>query len=181
MSEQKTTTQTLDDTIKAVENIIGVLNTAKRELTALENEKRKLETEKKELEIATQKLADAKTQLEDETKQLARDKAERDEKIGAMSEEQMRLLKEYEKVKEELSKFAKLAEEAESQELNFERIQALLSIFRVLVEKIWQGQPHYKILMALHGEKEIMTREELKNTTGIGSFRIKSRARISER
>ena len=56
---------------------------------------------------------------------------------------------EYEKVKVELAKFAKLAEEAESQDLDFERITALLSIFRVLVEKIWQGQPHYRILMTL--------------------------------
>lgn len=168
MSEDKSTSEVIDDTIKAVENIIGVLNTAKKELTELEGEKVKLEKEKQDLEIATNNLAEAKNQLEEETKQLSKDKAERDEKIGAMTEEQMRLLKEYEKVKEELSKFAKLAEEAESQELNFERIQALLSIFRVLVEKIWQGQPHYKILMTLHGDKETMTREELKNTTGIG-------------
>ncbi len=172
MSGEKTTTEILDDTIKAVENIIEVLNTAKKELIELENEKEKLETEKKGLEIATRKLAEAKNQLEEETKQLSKDKQERDEKIGAMTEEQMKLLKEYEKVKEELSKFAKLAEEAESQELNFERIQALLSIFRVLVEKIWQGQPHYKILLVLHGDKESMTREELKNTTGIGGAYI---------
>ncbi|GAF96940.1 unnamed protein product, partial [marine sediment metagenome] len=92
--------------------------------------------------------------------------------IGTMTEEQKRLLKEYEKVKIELAKFAKLAEEAESQDLDFERITALLSIFRVLVEKIWQGQAHYRILMTLHGEKEIMTRDELKNTTGIGGAYI---------
>ncbi|MFX1453518.1 MAG: hypothetical protein ACFFCM_21995, partial [Promethearchaeota archaeon] len=144
---------------------IGVLNTAKKELIELEREK-------KELEVATIDLEKAKHKLEEETKQLERDKQERDEKIGAMSEEQMKLLEEYEKVKIELSKFAKMAEEAESQELNFDRIQALLSIFRVLVEKIWQGQPHYKILMTLHGDKESMTREELKNTTGIGGAYI---------
>jgi hypothetical protein len=56
--------------------------------------------------------------------------------------------------------------------LNFERIQALLSIFRILVEKIWQGQPHYQVLKVLHGDKERMTREELKNTTGIGGAYI---------
>jgi hypothetical protein len=168
MSEEKKTSEVIDDTIKAVENIVGVLNTAKNELVDLESEKTKLELEKKGLEIATRKLAESKNELEAETKQLSQDKADRDEKIGAMTGEQMRLLKEYEKVKVELSKFAKLAEEAESHELNFDRIQALLTIFRVLVEKIWQGQPHYKVLMALHGDKETMTREELKNITGIG-------------
>ena len=89
-----------------------------------------------------------------------------------MTEEQKRLLEEYEKVKIELTKFAKLAEEAESHEFDFERITALLSIFRVLVEKIWQGQPHYRILMTLHGEKETLTRDELKSTTGIGGAYI---------
>ena len=106
--------------------------------------------------------------LEQETQKLELEKQERDQKIGTMTEEQKRLLKEYEKVKIELAKFAKLAEEAESQDLDFERITALLSIFRVLVEKIWQGQPHYQVLKVLHGERKVMTREELKNTTGIG-------------
>jgi len=179
MSEEKNTLKVIDDTIKAVEDITGVLNIAKKELITLEDDKSKLETEKKGLEIATTKLAESKNELEADKKklqadkeQLEKDKLERDQKIGAMTEEQMELLKEYEKVKVELSKFAKLAEDAEESEFNFERIQALLSIFRVLVEKIWQGQPHYRVLMTLHGQKEVMTREELKNTTGIGGAYI---------
>ncbi|NVM38045.1 MAG: hypothetical protein HWN81_20795, partial [Candidatus Lokiarchaeota archaeon] len=47
-------------------------------------------------------------------------------------------------------------------------VRALLSIYSVLVSEIWQGQPHYRILMTLHGEKEEMTRDQIKNTTGIG-------------
>jgi len=85
-----------------------------------------------------------------------------------MTEEQMRLLDEYEKVKVELKKFAQAAAEQEEMELNFEKIQALLSIYRVLIEEIWQGQAHYRILHVLHGDKEEMNREELKNSTGVG-------------
>ena len=179
MSEEKDTLKVIDETITAVEHITDVLNTAKNELIALEEDKTKLETEKKGLEIATTKLAEAKNELEAQKNQLEKDKAqlvvdkeEREEIIGAMTDEQMKLLEEYEKVKVELSKFAKIAEDAESAEFNFEQIQALLSIFRVLVEKIWQGQPHYRVLMTLHGQKEVMTREELKNTTGIGGAYI---------
>ena len=84
-----------------------------------------------------------------------------------MTEEQMRLLEEYAKVKEELGKFAKITAEMEEQDLSFERIQALLSIYSVLLEKIFQGQPHFRVLNVLHGSKEEMTREEIKNTTGI--------------
>ena len=158
---------------------IEVLETAKTELINLEKDKEQLsrdkttlETEKVQLEQEKAKLEKDKQILEQETRKLESEKQERDQRIGTMTEEQKRLLEEYEKVKIELAKFAKLAEEAESQDLDFERITALLSIFRVLVEKIWQGQPHYRILMVLHGEKETMTREELKNTTGIGGAYI---------
>jgi len=80
----------------------------------------------------------------------------------------MKLLDEYQKVKVELQKFMTSAAEAENAEFNFERVRALLSIYSVLVSEIWQGQPHYRILKILHGEKESMSREEIKNTTGIG-------------
>jgi chromosome segregation ATPase len=179
----KTTLDVIDRTLQSVEEnfkqFIEVLEKAKNELINLEKEKERLshdkeslETEKIQLEQDKTKLENDKLKLENETRKLAIEKQERDQKIGSMTEEQKRLLKEYEKVKVELSKFAKIAEEAESHELNFDRIQALLSIFRVLVEKIWQGQPHYRILMTLHGDKEKMTRDELKNTTGIGGAYI---------
>jgi chromosome segregation ATPase len=180
---EKTTLDIIDSTLQSMKenfnDFIKVLETAKSQLLILEKEKEQLshdkeflEKEKMQLEQDKTKLEIDKQKLEEETQKLEIEKRERDQKIGTMTEEQKRLLKEYEKVKVELSKFAKIAEEAESQELNFERIQALLSIFRILVEKIWQGQPHYQVLKILHGEKERMTREELKNTTGIGGAYI---------
>jgi chromosome segregation ATPase len=180
---EKNILNVIDGTLRSVENnfktFIEVLETTKNELILLENEKTQLsqdkkllESEKLQLEEATKMLEAEKKELEFAKNKLEQETQEKEQKIGTMTEEQHRLLNEYEKVKVELSKFAKLAEEAESQELNFEKIQALLSIFRVLVEKIWQGQPHYKVLKVLHGEKEVMTREELKNTTGIGGAYI---------
>ncbi|MHA1147254.1 MAG: coiled-coil domain-containing protein [Promethearchaeota archaeon] len=196
MSEKKNTQVIIDETINAVDDISSkfdqiteVLQAAKEELLKLEQdkanlsaemvkiaedkkklegEKSTLEKQKEGLEIATRKLTEAKKELEQETIKLEKDKAERDEKIGALTEEQVRLLDEYEKLKVELQKFAKAAAEAEEAEFNFGKIKALLSIYTVLIEKIFQGQPHYRVLMTLHGDKEIMTREELKNATGIG-------------
>jgi chromosome segregation ATPase len=183
MSEKKNASEIIESSLRSVEDnfkqFIEVLETAKTELITLEKDKEQLsrdkttlESEKVQLEQDKEKLENDKQKLEIEKHKLELEKQERDQKIGSMTEEQRRLLKEYEKVKVELAKFAKLAEEAESHELDFERITALLSIFRVLVEKIWQGQPHYRILMTLHGEKETLTRDELKNTTGIGGAYI---------
>jgi chromosome segregation ATPase len=183
MSKKKNASEIIESSLRSVEDnfkqFIEVLETAKTELITLEKDKEELsrdkttlEREKVQLEQDKAKLENDKQKLEVEKHKLELEKRERDQKIGSMTEEQRRLLKEYEKVKIELAKFAKLAEEAESHELDFERITALLSIFRVLVEKIWQGQPHYRILMTLHGEKETLTRDELKNTTGIGGAYI---------
>ena len=183
MSDKKHASEIIENSLHSVEDnfkqFIEVLETAKTELVALERDKEQLSRDKKtleeqkiQLEQEKSKLERDKGKLEEETQKLELEKRERDQKIGTMTEEQKRLLKEYEKVKIELSKFARLAEEAESQELDFERITALLSIFRVLVEKIWQGQPHFQVLKVLHGERSVMTREELKNTTGIGGAYI---------
>jgi len=190
MSEEKSTLNIIDKTLRDVETnfkiFIDVLESARKELIELENdklslsnekeileaEKIQLENEKSKLEVEKKQLERDKITLEEETKKLAKEKQERDQKIGAMTEEQMKLLDEYKKVKVELQKFMKAAAEAEEAEFNFERIRALLSIYAALVSEIWQGQPHYRILYTLHGDKEKMTREELKNTTGIGGAYI---------
>jgi chromosome segregation ATPase len=186
MSEEEKTLNVLDETIQAAESsfkdFINVLETSRTALLklesdkealskakeTLENEKKLLEKEKTKLESEKQNLETDKIKLEDATKKLELEKQERDQKIGSLTEEQMKLLDEYQKVKVELSKFMKVAEEAESAEYNFERVRALLSIYTVLVSEIWAGQAHYRILLTLHGDKEVMTRDELKTTLGIG-------------
>ncbi len=42
----------------------------------------------------------------------------------------------------------------------------------LLIEEIWSGQPHYRILLTLHGDKEKMSREQIKNTTGIAGAMV---------
>ena len=186
MSDDDKTLNVIDETIQAAESsfkeFIEALETSrtallklesdKEELSktkeTLENEKKLLEEEKSKLESEKQNLELEKKKLEEATKKLELEKRERDQKIGSLTEEQMKLLDEYQKVKVELSKFMKAAEEAEEAEYNFERVRALLSIYTVLVSEIWAGQAHYRILLTLHGDKEVMTRDELKTTLGIG-------------
>jgi hypothetical protein len=186
MSDDQKTLNVLDETIQAAESsfkeFIDVLETSRTALLKLESdkaalskdkeilekEKKLLEEEKTKLESEKQNLEREKIKLEEATKKLELEKQERDQKIGSLTEEQMKLLDEYQKVKVELSKFMKVAEEAEEAEYNFERVRALLSIYTVLVSEIWAGQAHYRILLTLHGDKEVMTRDELKTTLGIG-------------
>jgi hypothetical protein len=186
MEEEEKTLSALDETIQAAEasfkEFIEVLETSRTALLKLESDKAGLskekeqlekdkiflEQEKNSLESVKQQLEVEKKKLEEETKKLELEKQERDQKIGSLTEEQVKLLDEYQKIKVELSKFMKVAEEAESAEYNFERVRALLSIYSVLVSEIWSGSPHFRIILTLHGEKEVLTRNELKETLGIG-------------
>jgi DNA repair exonuclease SbcCD ATPase subunit len=196
MSEKKTL-EIIDDTLRSVsenfQKFIEVLETAKNELIVLEKDKgelsqekkllegeknqleeatKMLEGDKKQLELEKTNLESEKNKLEEATKQLEKEKQERDQKIGSLSEEQKRLLKEYASLKVELKKFAKIAEESQDAEFDFGRIKALLSITMLLIEEIWSGQPHYRILLTLHGDKEKMSREQIKNTTGIAGAMV---------
>ena len=145
MTGEKNAIEIIDGALETTEEIYNklkdVLTTAKTEVLNLETKKKQAEAEKTrleaheaELEAEKSNLEDIKKHLEEETAKLEKEKQERDQKIGAMTEEQMRLLDEYEKVKVELKKFAQAAAEQEEMELNFDKIQALLSIYRVLIE-----------------------------------------------
>ncbi|MFX1274987.1 MAG: hypothetical protein ACFFBP_10200 [Promethearchaeota archaeon] len=105
------------------------------------------------------------------------------QKEQAISEEHLRLLDDCMKVKGELKKFAQVTLKSDDIELTFETIKPLLSIYRVLIEKIWQGQAHYRILHILHGDKKEVTRDQLKMSSGIeGAFllrAIKELARVN--
>ena len=197
MSEKKSATEIIEKSLRSVEDnfkqFIEVLETAKTELLVLEKDKEQLsgvkellESEKLQLEQATKMLEAEKSQLEldktnlesekkkleEETQKLEQEKQDRDQKIGSLTGEQERLLKEYASLKVELKKLAKVAEESQESEFDFGRMKALLSITQLLISEIWQGQPHYRILLILHGEKEEMSREQIKNTTGISGAMV---------
>ena len=78
----------------------------------MEGEKTELEAEKKQLELD-------KLKLEEETEKLEKEKQERDQKIGSLTEEQMKLLDEYKSVKVELQKFMKAAKFAEKVSIQY--------------------------------------------------------------
>jgi len=44
-----------------------------------------------------------------------------------------------------------------------------LGIYIALLEKVFSGKPHAKILYLLHGDKSEMTREELTKATGFSA------------
>ncbi|MHA1870952.1 MAG: hypothetical protein ACTSXF_08380, partial [Promethearchaeota archaeon] len=141
-------------------------------IQGLEEEKEKLKQEKEVLEAETRKLQEEKEKLNLEKQALQREKKEKEEKLEVLSEEQKKLLEEYEILKKDLKKFQKIAKEVEDSEFDFREIQNILRIYSVLIEEIWQSKPHFKILMLLHGDKEEMSKNDIKNSTGISGAMV---------
>ncbi|OLS15526.1 MAG: hypothetical protein RBG13Loki_0828 [Promethearchaeota archaeon CR_4] len=136
-----------------------------REKTLLLQEKTQLEAEAKRLEHDKETLTTAKGRLE-------KDKAAADHTIEVMTGEQKRLLQEYATLQSDLKRMSSMASELGQKEFNFQKIQAILSIYMVLLEQVWQSQPHFKVLYLMHGQKQEWARQDLAKASGISSAMI---------
>lgn len=109
-------------------------------------------------------------QLDSEKQNLEKIKNDQANQISGLTDKQKQLLKEYEGVKEELEKFTKMA--IAEGEVKIEDMKATLMIYRILLEEIWQSQPHFKVLYLLHGDKEEMTVDDIKSASGVSGAMV---------
>lgn len=176
MDEPRSDVEELDKGLELIKNteekfgtmfseISRILKSTKHHLSKLDYEKEILTNEKVSLERE-------KNEINKEKEKLRHEKEQKEEQLVDITGQQKKLLKEYEILKQDLKKFQDLASEAENQEFNFKEIQNLLKIYAVLITEIWGGQPHYRILNLLHGDKERMSREDIKNATGISGAMV---------
>ncbi|TFG18721.1 MAG: hypothetical protein EU530_08405 [Promethearchaeota archaeon] len=140
--------------------IAGILSDTKENLKNLEQKKMELEEEKNHLAVEIGRLSLEKQDLVLQSK-------EKEDKIGELTSNQKDLLKEYELLKEELKSFQEIATAARRKEFDFEEIKNLLKIYGVLIKDIYDATAHYRILDLLHGDKEEMTKDDIKGATGI--------------
>jgi len=133
-----------EETFK-IEEIIPIIEKVKNTIVTLEKE-----LEKKQQEA------------EDKEKLLA----ERETKLNEAQIQQKQLEFEYASLETEFKKISGLfAELSEKEEASLD-VKQLLSIYIALLEKVFEGKPHAKILYLLHGDKSEMTRQELTAATG---------------
>ena len=103
---------------------------------------------------------------------LEEEKKQKEETISQLTDEQKKILERYGELESQMKKFSNIVKEFEEKEFDFDDVKAMLSIFSVLLEKIFQGQPHARILYTLHGGASEMSREKLKKTTGISGAMV---------
>jgi len=152
----------------------------------LEQDKKKLKYEKTQLEMIKEQLEKDKSLLkkekDDKEQQIGKlsieqqkimeERDKKDEKLGLITVNQQKLLREYDILKKELKKFQDVAalenfDNLEETDYSFNEIHNLLKVYMTLIETIWQGSVHTKILNLLHGAIEELDRNSIKNATGI--------------
>ncbi len=94
---------------------------------------------------------------------------EREEKLSQANLQKQQLEFEYLSLETEFKKISELFTELSGQQETTLDIKQLLGIYITLLEKVFAGKPHAKILYLLHGDKADMTREELTKATGFSA------------
>ncbi|MFQ5979095.1 MAG: hypothetical protein ACE5OZ_13290 [Candidatus Heimdallarchaeota archaeon] len=91
---------------------------------------------------------------------------ELEKQLSKASQERDKLDKELNAIQEQLGRVSSLYEEASKEQEETKDVSELLGIYITLLEEVFAGRPHAKILYLLHGDKEVWTRGELNKTTG---------------
>ncbi len=134
-------TITIDEIIPTIEKIKNTIVTLKSEL-----DEKALLVEEKEKAIV-----------------------EREISINQANIAQQQLENEYASLETEFKKMSELFSEISDKEEVSVDIKQLLGIYIALLEKVFAGKPHAKILWLLHGDKKVMSREELNKATGFSA------------
>lgn len=91
--------------------------------------------------------------------------AVQEKEISGLTQEQENLLEEYKHVKLELEKLTKLASGDEN--VSIEDMRVTLTIYTTLFSEVYSSEAHFKILLLLHGDSEVLNIEKLKAALGI--------------
>ncbi len=135
----------MDETPLRIEEIVPTIERVKNTIVSMESNLKKIKEELNQKEAALQ---------------------DREEKLNKANLERQQLEFDYIGLETEFKKVSELFIELSGQQESTVSIKELLSIYIALLEKVFAGKPHAKILYLLHGDKSEMTREELTKATG---------------
>lgn len=132
----------IDRTLNQVKNI-------------LEEKDTEIERLKAEIENLNRKIAEQK-----------QEKEKREEELSKMEKENTEVKKELQEIKDQLSKISTMYSELSKKKDEAINVKELLTIYVTLLEQVFAGMPHAKVLWLLHGAKNVLSREELTKTSG---------------
>ncbi|MFX1518848.1 MAG: hypothetical protein ACFFCD_02840 [Promethearchaeota archaeon] len=161
--EKKMKLEELTQKIDVMNNIVTQKDT---ELQNSEEEKNRLKAEvessRKAAETASAEIKNKEDELNTLKTEIEATKSEKQR--VEVEDEKMR--EEYLAVQEQLKKLSGMYQELSAKQDDSVNIREILSVYIVLLEEVFQGKPHVKILFMLHGDKPQLTREEIVKAGG---------------
>ena len=138
----------MEETPLKIEEIVPTIERVKNTIVFVETNLKKMQEELNEKEVALK---------------------DREEKLNQANLERQRLQSDYIGLETEFKKVSELFNELSDHQESTVSIKELLGIYIALLERVFSGKPHAKILYLLHGDKSEMTREELTKATGFSA------------
>jgi chromosome segregation ATPase len=161
--ENKTKLMELTQKIDEMNNIAAQKDTEFRNSEEEKNRlKQEIESIKQEVESARQEVKNKDDELNAVSVKLEELRNEK-QKVAA---EDAKMREEYLAVQEQLKKLSGMYQELSAKQDDAVNIREILSVYIVLLEEVFQGKPHVRILFMLHGDKPQLSREEIVKAGG---------------
>ena len=134
-----------------------------------EQKKHEIEQLMTEHESLLSKISNLRQETDSTRKQTDQLKTE----LENLSEDKKLVENERNYLSQELARVGKLFEELTGKTAKQEDLQGILNIYLTLMEEVFSGRAHFKVLSIMHGEKEIWNRKELVTSTGFSEIIIR--------
>lgn len=178
LDEFKDSIVKLMDERESLDSEVGELRTTKREaeekVGAVEEQVTGLTTKLEKAEKARDKakadLVAAKEEVSGLSAKAAEAEAGKSEAQDALQKERDELRREMDEITGQLTRVSELYRDASAEKEELQEkvdISDLLAIYITLIETVFYGKPHARILYTLHDVKTAITRKNITSSTGI--------------
>jgi uncharacterized phage infection (PIP) family protein YhgE len=90
----------------------------------------------------------------------------KDEQINQLRQENNGLASKLKDIEDQMNRISKTYQELSGKFTEAVDVRELLTIYVTLLEQVFEGRPHAKILWLLHGKKAVLTRDEINKSSG---------------
>jgi predicted RNase H-like nuclease (RuvC/YqgF family) len=94
--------------------------------------------------------------------------------LSTISSEKEKVLTERDILAEELQRIGNLYKEMTGKQANQNELKDILSIYITLMEEVFSGRAHFKVISILHGEKDTWSRGEIVKSSGFAEIKLRS-------
>ncbi|OLS16907.1 MAG: hypothetical protein HeimC3_37860 [Candidatus Heimdallarchaeota archaeon LC_3] len=146
------------------------LDSANKDVNIYEKKKQEIEKLLNDHQSMISNIANLQDEKESVQKQMEGLKTD----LYTLSSEKEEIIFERDLLTEELQRIGRLYEGLTGKQASQEDLKGVLNIYITLMEDVFSGRAHFKVLSIIHGEKETWKRNELVKSSGISEIKLRS-------